>query len=77
MGLIDDLIGGKKHEPQENNTYNVYIQFDEDKPLILFDNIEQEDSVTLVFDNTHEGHMNIKCPKTGKQIKIFSKNNDE
>lgn len=79
MGLIDDLIGGNSFDKNKshNGTYNIYIQFDEDKPLILYENIEDKKVVTLIFDKTDGGNLNIQCPKTGKKVRIFSKNNDE
>lgn len=85
MTLIDDLTGGflkpgfgkNKEESQTStlpSTYNIYIQFDKDEPVILY-TLDKTDVFEIVLDGTVN---NLNCltfvdTNTGKEFKLFSK----
>ncbi len=89
--FINDLTGGffrRRIEPDiplENNEntedeniggqYDVYMQFDEDKPIKLFSDVDNMDSVQfeIYSDSTDDDEIYFVCPKSGKTFKIFSK----
>jgi len=101
MDIIHDLSGGfyKKIKTNENietnkeqsedsdneETYSVYFQFDDDQPVRLFGDINIEDAIQfeigLGFEEDEEtgeiiedsSVMEFTCPKTNKKFKIYAK----
>lgn len=76
MGLLDRLTEG--NEEDENNKYNVYVQFDGDDPMILALDIDNEDDFNIVLHPEDNHFVLIKDAASGKQLKIFAiKQKDE
>lgn len=78
MGLIEDLTGGLNNDSGDgnnnSNTYSIYVQFDEDEPLVLKTNIDISKPFVLQLDNKENSFIEISCPKTNKTVKIFTQN---
>lgn len=83
--IINDLTGGfykrgkNGIEPNKNknkkNTYSIFIQFDDDESIEIFDDIENEDSVEFYISNTNDenSYIEFQCKTTGKKFKIYAK----
>ena len=71
MSIINDLSGGKIQE-NEKNSFNVFIQFDNDEPKILAENCTFENFFEIVLDSK-EQTATFTDIKSGKIFKIFTK----
>jgi hypothetical protein len=78
--IINDLTGGyfrkNKNTIIENkkNTYSVFIKFDDDEPIEMYKDINNDDSIELSISNTEkENLLEFKCINSGKKFKIYAK----
>jgi hypothetical protein len=78
--LIDDLAGGKfrtlslGNTPKENSKYSIFIQFDEDAPKELYQNLKVGEQFTLTLNGPGPTSVfTFTDNVTGKQFKIFAK----
>lgn len=81
--FLDRLTGGyyqnkrKQDEERLKNTYSVFMQFDDDKPILMHDNIDNENKVIFEVHVDKEKDQNtfieFKCKNTGKIFKVFTK----
>lgn len=83
MDILNELTGGyfeKKINSVKNNeladTYNVYVKFDDDKPLMLLKDINIGETITFKFDNELNRFFQVACPYTGKTLKFYTKNSN-
>lgn len=76
--ILDDLTGGKfsankqKIDQQTNKVYSIFIQFDNDEPAELYNNIASNKRVNIVLSNDKSEFI-FTDTKTGKTFKLFSK----
>lgn len=88
--LYNSISGNwdKRKEEEFNklkkDTYNVYIQFDEDEPLVAFPFIPLDEKISLdiypddeVLDGIHKNMVYFRDKESGKEFKIFIKLNNE
>jgi len=76
--ILDDLTGGKFSSDKsklENNTekvYSIFIQFDDDEPSELYNNIDINKRFNLVLTGNDSVFI-FTDTKTGKKFKLFAK----
>lgn len=70
--MLDKLKQGSNENKNENTNYTVYVQFDEDAPLILSEIESTEYNFEIVLNPDGNNMIVIKDDKTKKQIKIFA-----
>lgn len=78
--LIDDLSGGKfknasiVNNQKDTSKYSIFIQFDDDAPKELYQNIKVGEQFTLTLNGPGPASVLIFTDNvTGKQFKIFAK----
>lgn len=80
--IVEDLMGGKfntdkpnsKPNQQNADVYSIFIQFDEDEPCELYNNIDINKRFNLVL--TGKGHDSVFIftdTRTGRKFKLFAK----
>jgi hypothetical protein len=77
MGIIEDLTGGtnnNNNKKSNKKTYSIFVQFDEDAPLILKTNIDNNKPFIFQLDVLDHRTIQIECPITKKVVKIFTEN---
>jgi hypothetical protein len=86
MNILDELTGGYYSNRQNQaitkinevgNKYNVYIKFDNDKPLILFQNIDPKKEIYFKFDANNSAYLEVSDPESGKVFRMYAKMNNE
>jgi hypothetical protein len=79
MSLFDDLIGNfktpeqrREEERAKDGTYNVYVRFDNDEDVLLYNDVNNNDAITFTMVNSPDSNfISFKCPNTGKSFKLF------
>lgn len=85
--FISDLTGGRYKRKEEkddlpkyngidlNDKYDVYIQFDNDKPICIFKDVNNTDSTEFQLTNSGDENSYIifEDKDTGKKLKIYCK----
>jgi len=77
MGILDRLTDGNVEKNDNENLYNVYVQFDKDDPLLLALDIDVEQDFIMELHPEDKNFISIKDSKTGKEIKIFAKKHSD
>lgn len=75
MGIIEKLSGGKRFFEQKENTEptnSVYMKFDDDEDILLYENLNVNQGVTFVLSK-ESMELEFICPKTGKKFKLYRK----
>jgi hypothetical protein len=79
MDILNDLTGGlfNKEDPEDANKtpYTLCIQFDDDEPILIMDEIESGKHILIEITNSNDEHsfLEFRCKTTGKKFKLYAK----
>lgn len=71
---IKEVLAEEKRQAEEKKQYNIYIQFDEDEPKLLYQNLKVGDPFRLELEGPGDDQFWRFIDLTsGKVFKLFAK----